>query len=325
MEDSFNLDDFAQESNNIHGNKDCVRQNPVLAEEKKEENLKFNQWMEQSGDKFFPASSTVKQLKSGMYSFDTCMNGLFLKSEPINTDGLVEFPDSVSNEVLKQIEIFWDSYGEYKKYDFLHRRGMLFYGNPGSGKSCLVQQIIKKIIDRNGIVCLCNGNLKVFNEGIKLLRMIEPQRNIVCIFEDIDAIIEHQGDDMLLAMLDGENQIDRVLNIATTNYPQKLDKRIVARPRRFDEVVLIGMPPESVRRLYFKKKIMELGKEVDEKELEKYVHLTKDFSFAGMAELVISTKCFKKPLEKSVETLRKLLNNKESSFDESSPMGFGKK
>ncbi len=42
---------------------------------------------------------------------------------------------------------------------------------------------------------------------------------MVCIFEDIDAIVQEHGEDELLALLDGEARIDYVLNVATTNYP----------------------------------------------------------------------------------------------------------
>jgi ATP-dependent 26S proteasome regulatory subunit len=55
-----------------------------------------------------------------------------------------------------------------------------------------------------------------------------------------------------LSVLDGENQVDKVLNIATTNYPEKLDRRLVGRPRRFDRLIYIDMPNHVVRREYFK-------------------------------------------------------------------------
>jgi SpoVK/Ycf46/Vps4 family AAA+-type ATPase len=131
----------------------------------------------------------------------------------------------------------------------------LLHGPAGSGKTCLVQQIIADIVKSDGLVFQCTNHPAVFNDGLSQFRKVEPNRPIVCLFEDIDAIVEEHGEDEILTLLDGENQIDKVLNIATTNYPEKLDKRLVARPRRFDRVLEIGMPTAEVRKMYFQKKI----------------------------------------------------------------------
>ena len=65
-----------------------------------------------------------------------------------------------------------------------------------------------------------------------MLRSIEPDTQIVCLFEDIDAYIGTYGEEEILSLLDGETQINKVLNVATTNYPRKLDQRITtASPR----------------------------------------------------------------------------------------------
>jgi SpoVK/Ycf46/Vps4 family AAA+-type ATPase len=146
---------------------------------------------------------------------------------------------------------------------------------------------------------------------------LQKDRPIVCLFEDIDAIVNKYGEDELLSLLDGETQIDRVLNIATTNYPEKIDKRIVARPRRFDRRIKIGMPSEKVRQVYFQKKL-----KIDKSEIDKWVESTDSFSFASCAELVISVKCLGITFDEAVEILRKLMDNKDSSDDDREMMGF---
>src|SRR5262249_23195198 len=83
---------------------------------------------------------------------------------------------------------------------------------------------------------------QVFNRCVALFRQVEPDRPIVCVFEDIDAIIAVYGDSDLLQWLDGNQQVDRAGNLASTNYPEKLDRRIIARPRRFDRILRIATP-----------------------------------------------------------------------------------
>ena len=105
----------------------------------------------------------------------------------------------------------------------------------------------------------------------------------------------------------------------TTNYPEKLDRRLVARPRRFDRVIKIGMPGKEIRRVYFNKKL-----KVSESELDKWVAATEGFSFAACAELVISVCCFEKPFESAVKDLDAMMTTKISSSDyNSEKLGFG--
>jgi hypothetical protein len=264
------------------------------------------------------AGKTIKTLSSGMYDIDTYKGEPIFEKKDINVDSYLLFPDSKSEKILNEINDFWNRGEVFKEFGFLHRRGVLLYGSPGGGKTVIVQQIIKQVIDRKGIVFLCS-NPEAFSAGIHAFREIEPHRPVVCIFEDLDSIVEHYGEDSILSILDGEDQIDKVLNIATTNYPEKLDKRLVARPRRFDRVIKIGMPDENVRRLYFNKKL-----NIKEDELETWVKSTNDFSFAAMAELVISVKCLGNDFNKSVETLKKMMVQKISSSEsEGGSVGFG--
>src|SRR5262249_54808151 len=153
-----------------------------------------------------------------------------------------------------------------------------------------------------------------------IFRKIEPDRPLVCIFEDIDAVIEMHGDSELLAWLDGSHQIDKVINIATTNYPERLDRRIVSRPRRFDRIIKIEAPTAATRQTYPRKKLPELAAQ---NQLAHWVDLTDGLSFAALAELVISVACLGNNLEETVKLLRMLEEQHPSSkeFDRPGAMG----
>lgn len=275
-----------------------------------------SQWAICGSGEYTGIQKTQKSLDPGVYRVRVRNGETILCQADINVDDLLEFPDSVSDNILEEIQGFWSKADAFEKYGFLHRRGYLLYGPPGGGKTSLVQQIIKKIIDRKGIVFLCD-NPHLLGMGLDVFREIEPNRNVVCIFEDLDSIIDAHGEDTILSILDGEMQIDKVLNIATTNYPENLDRRLVGRPRRFDRVIKIGMPNEVVRSLYFSKKM-----NIEKDELNKWVKETDDFSFAAMAELVISVKCLGNEFGEAVETLRDLLGSKPTSQGDGKAVGF---
>lgn len=280
------------------------------------------QWAICGPNTYKPVSFTFPKLDRGIYNiYSTQHNGIVFEKKDVCVDDLLRFPDSVSDKVLKEITTFWNKSEKFKFHGFLHRRGYLLHGPPGSGKTCLVQQIIADIIAADGLVFQCSGHPSVFNDGLANYRKVEPNRPVVCLFEDIDAIIDEYGEDEILALLDGENQIDRVLNIATTNYPEKLDPRLIARPRRFDRVLRIDMPPAKVRNLYFEKKLKIAGS-----ELKKWVDATDGFSFAGCAELVISVMCFEIPFEEAKNKLREMMDFKVHSRDyenDKRGVGFG--
>jgi AAA+ superfamily predicted ATPase len=277
------------------------------------------QWTTLVGNSFLGCAKTNKTLKSGVYTI-TEFKGqpLFVKQDVV-VDDLLRFQDSLANKILAEINQFWERGDIFKKYGFLHRRGYLFYGPAGSGKTSIVQQIIYDITKANGIVFLCDHPYWM-KEGLRVFREIEPNRPAVCVLEDIDAIISNYGEDKLLSLLDGESQIDKVLNIATTNYPEKLDKRLVARPRRFDRVIKIGMPKKEIRRSYFTEKL-----KIEESEIAKWVDASEGFSFAAMAELVISVKCLGNDFKDTVKKLKEMMDNKASKFEfGDGQVGFGK-
>jgi hypothetical protein len=256
---------------------------------------------------------TKRRLESGFYeaSIDGAGNPVLIR-KPLKTDELIRPKNPILSQVLEEIEAFWKKEDLFKEHGFLHRRGYLFHGPPGSGKTALVQLIMADLIKRGGLII--NGARPAFLEMVlPVIRQIEPERQIICLFEDIDAIIKHQGDENLLATLDGESQVDKVLNLATTNYPEQLDKRIKNRPRRFDRVLRVGMPEREIREQYFS---IKLG--IADDELQDWVNESEGFSFAAMSDLVISVKCFDLTLKEAADKVKDLL------FKETNSEGYEK-
>jgi len=283
----------------------------------KEELLRPTQWGVVSADTYKALSVTKKRLAPGAYTITRDMNDgqpIFFKKDIQSDDTLLV--GGLTTQIAKEIQDFWMRGAAFEKYGFLHSRGYLLYGNQGVGKSSIVNQVVSETVAKGGVVFIC-GNPEFFILGLKVFRQTEPDRPIISVFEDIDAIIKKYGDDVLLSILDGANQINRVLNIATTNYPETLDKGIVSRPRRFDRVYKIEAPNDDVRREYLKSKLPK-----DEK-LEKWVKGTKGISFAGLAECLISVLCLGNKFEDTIKVLKDLEGGHPSSDDFGSSVGFG--
>jgi len=302
----MNLNDFGKELKYKPEKAQNAESVPTLSEGKIDTNP-LTQWAISGPDAYVGVSKTAKKLPAGSYTLKSINGHIEFWGVDTKNDNLIELPDSLHKRVLDEIEDFWLRGDRFIEYGFLHRRGYLLYGPAGGGKTCLVQQVVANIVKSGDVVVLCQ-HPKMMVEGLSNFRQIEPDRRVVCVFEDIDSIIAGYGEDCLLSLLDGEHQINKVLNIATTNYPERLDKRLVARPRRFDRVIKIGMPSEVVRKEYLSRKL-----KVNGTELLEWVTKTNGFSFAALAELVISVKCLGNRFEDALEILKTMSTQKVSS------------
>ena len=280
------------------------------------------QWKVVQSGVFEICGVTAHQLPAGAYGCSMNQYGdVQLLTRDLQVDDLIDFADSLPAKILYEIENFWDLGDVFTRHGYLHRRGYLLYGPQGSGKSSVVHQVVHRIIKAGHVAVFCE-HPGFLTRAMEVFRRIEPDRPVVCLFEDIDAIIEIHGDSELLQWLDGSHQINKVINIATTNYPERLDRRIVSRPRRFDRIIKIEAPAPAIRETYLRKKLPDLAANG---ELAKWVALTEGLSFAALAELVISVVCLGNSLEETVNLLRMLDEQTPDSkeFDRPGKMGFG--
>lgn len=264
--------------------------------------VKVRRWS-YNGDTHWPASETTDRLDAGFYRFDHQPNiGPCVIRSSISVDNLIRLPDTAAAEVLSEFAQFWTLRERFAARGFLHKRGILLWGPPGSGKTSSLMQMAADIIAQHeGIVCQIE-NAALAGACLQQIRKIEPDRPIVALIEDLDALVNRHGENEYLSLLDGEAQVDRIVFVATTNYPERLDKRFVDRPSRFDTVRWIGMPTAAARRVYLQAKEPSL----QDDELQTWVRETDGFSVAHLRELVILVKCFGRSLDQAIARLERM-------------------
>jgi ATPase family associated with various cellular activities (AAA) len=272
--------------------------------------LQSVQWSIQNGG-YYACGPTLATVPAGAYLCQgDCQGNPYLQPKKLELDDLIDFSGSLSSRILHEIDRFWTLGDRFGQYGFLHRRGYLFYGKQGGGKSSVVHQVVSKIVAAGHVAFFCVHPYYLV-ACLEKFRQVEPNRPMVCVFEDIDAIIETYGDSQLLQWLDGNFQVDQAVNLATTNFPEKLDRRIIARPRRFDRILRIDAPDAALREAYFLRKVPQLSAA----ECGRWVRLTEGLPFAALAELVISVCCLDHDVEDAVKLLRELDQHNPSSSE----------
>lgn len=282
-------------------------------------------WSNLKNEEFAPAYITVDQVPPGVYEihYNSSIGSHTLVKQPFKTDELYHLPSPEIMDILKDIKNFWTRADVYFKYNFVHKRGILMYGEPGCGKSGIIQILANMLMELNGIVIniKSQNDIDYFIEFIPTFRKIEPNRPLVVILEDIDSLAgeDRYSTSQLLNILDGVKQIEGVVYIATTNYPEKLQERVTNRPSRFDRRYKIELPNEEIRRAYITNKLND--DDLAKIDIDEWVKRTGGMSLSHLKEVVVSVIVMGRTFEETMTSLEEL--KKTPKVKENKKLGFG--
>lgn len=256
---------------------DFVESEPDLSEDK------VSMWVKDK-DYYIPSTdiSVTRELPPGIYQVDYSNDrGYFCKPIKIETDELFIFTDSITTNLLEEIENFWNKETLYKEKKLVHKRGILLSGFAGTGKTTMINMLSKELIDRGGVVFKIYGikNLSYYIDFMKHgFRKIQPKTPIITILEDIDQYQDIESE--LLDFLDGQYHLNHHLIIATSNNTENIPDTFL-RPSRLDLKIEVDYPSEQTREEFFR------NKEVPENDLSELVKATKECSLADLKEVYI--------------------------------------
>lgn len=265
------------------------------------------------GDSYSGCPGAQEQLEPAFYQPKVDPYGrAFLSRMHVSVDDLIELPDPVTDMLMNEFVGFWGAVDKMAALGLMVKRGLILWGPPGSGKTSALQKMAQHMIRQKGGVVIMADRPDVTIQCLHMLRKIEPQRPLIVVYEDLDALVERWGENDYLSMLDGEAQISNVVNVATTNYPERLDRRFVDRPGRFDRIAEVGMPSLEARLAYLKAK----APDVPEITRERWARKSDGYSIAHLRELIVATQALGEDADSTLERLnemREMLANSEHS------------
>ncbi|ORY30982.1 P-loop containing nucleoside triphosphate hydrolase protein, partial [Naematelia encephala] len=200
-----------------------------------------------------------------------------------------KFKDAVQHDYRS----FFRSEQIYKDLEVPWKRGLIFLGPPGNGKTISLKAIMKEV----NVPALYVKSFRTWNGDEAGIREIfshaRRQAPCVLVLEDLDSLITDLNRSFFLNEVDGLEDNDGLLLIGTTNHFDRLDPALSSRPSRFDRKYDFPNPTRSERRQYaeyWQGKLKD-NKLVDfpDSLLDEVADKTDKFSFAYLKEAFVST------------------------------------
>lgn len=214
-----------------------------------------------------------------------------LSSETYSWDSLV-LDSQIIRLVKDDFAFFLEREAWFRKCHLPFRRGYLFYGPPGNGKTSAVRVMASHPSIRAFSLDFSNEELR--NDALtELFEAASHWAPSLIIFEDLERLYgnEDEGQNRtritlqhLLNCLDGLGSKDGTIVVATANHPERLDPAILRRPGRLDRVVPFQPPSVELRREYLSRLTDGL---LDDDAVLSAANQADGFSFAQLREAYI--------------------------------------
>ncbi len=224
-------------------------------------------------DESHPDDATLASLTLTAADFDAALQGA---TPSALREVFVEVPDATWDDVGGLAEttqrlretVQWplEHPEAFDRVTLRPAKGVLLYGPPGTGKT-LLAKVVANEAQSNFISIkgpeLLNKYVGESERGVRdVFEKARTNAPTVLFFDEIDAIAAERGGgssdggvgervvSQLLTELDGLEELEDVVVIATTNRPDLLDNALM-RPGRFDRHIHVDAPDEDARRQIF--------------------------------------------------------------------------
>jgi AAA+ superfamily predicted ATPase len=239
---------------------------------------------------------------------------LYVATQQASFDDLI-LARSLKEQIRGDFQRFLGARSAYEDLGLAWRRGALFLGPPGNGKTHCLRALVRELNVPSLYVQSVKARYETEEANLKkVFDRARQLRPCVLVVEDIDALINGENRSFFLNQLDGFEKNVGLIVLATTNHPERIDPAILDRPSRFDRKYHFDLPESEERRAYLALWQTKLAGKLEWSAgtTEALVTRTVGFSFAYLKELVVAAlmksvsgdvSAFSVLLERECETL----------------------
>ena len=199
--------------------------------------------------------------------------------------------------IIGEVTKFFSSKDRYKKLRVPWKRGVIFHGPPGNGKTISIKAMMHSLYDRDDPVpTLYVRSLASYGGPEYAISLIfsKARQMAPCflVFEDLDSIVSDAVRSYFLNEVDGLQDNDGIMMVGSTNHLERLDPGISKRPSRFDRKYLFPDPnmEERVKYCEFWRRKLDDNEDIEFPEVlcKAIAGITKGFSFAYIQEAFVA-------------------------------------
>lgn len=159
----------------------------------------------------------------------------------------IHLPPDLKTSIINDVDSFFEKGAAiYQELNLKPFRKILLAGVPGTGKTMLCSALANRGLKKGLFVIYVSGSSIAGSEFWKIHRALEVASNsdkpTIVLVEELDTYMHEETRAQMLNVLDGSEtpmNPHGTLLIATTNYPEKIDNRVMKRPGRLDRIFII--------------------------------------------------------------------------------------
>ncbi|KAF2192097.1 P-loop containing nucleoside triphosphate hydrolase protein [Zopfia rhizophila CBS 207.26] len=210
--------------------------------------------------------------------------------------------ERMKKAIIADVENFFDGRETYQRLKVPWKRGIIYYGPPGNGKTISIKAMMHTLYQRGNnnskqtVPTLYVRSLVSLGGPEYALRSIfqKARQAAPCylVFEDLDSIVNDRVRSYFLNEVDGLKSNDGILMVGSTNHLDRLDPGISKRPSRFDRKYFFPDPDFKQRVKYaefWQRKLRDNDEiEFPDELCTAIAKITDKFSFAYMQEAFVA-------------------------------------
>ena len=174
------------------------------------------------------------------------------KLPPVDAAQLI-LPEKTLRQLQRNIVEFARQRSELRRLGQATKKGLLFHGPPGTGKTHTVGYLSSCLPDHTTLI-VAGEQVGLLAEYFTLARLLQPA---ILVIEDVDLIAQERSAmespwqqvqlNKLLNEMDGLREDAEIFFILTTNRPDTIETALAGRPGRIDQAIEFPLPDADCR------------------------------------------------------------------------------